>query len=153
MSLATGLSVSRIRHPNFVSMKYTGLQKNNYYGRYILVDPQWGVWKRWKLSRDNVIPLKVFSNGIFNVLYGLVSTLKNSCTFGYRFTIGFSYTVIPQLMYSYFTAWLAPDRQPELWAGPPAPGCPFPCFSTDSVNSWAENCSRGWVLIHRLFPS
>ena len=99
------------------------------------------LWARFKL------------HGIFHVLYGLVSTLKNSRTFGYRFTIVFSDTVIPQLLYSYFTAWLATDRHPEPWAGPPAPGCPFPCFSTDSVNSWPEKLPpRPWPLIRRHFP-
>ena len=42
--------------------------------------------------------------GTFNILYGLVLTLKNSFTFGYGFTIVFSDTVITQLLYSYFTA-------------------------------------------------
>ena len=42
---------------------------------------------------------------IFNVLYDLVSTLKNSRTFGYRFTIGFYI----QLFHSYCTVISQPD--------------------------------------------
>ena len=38
--------------------------------------------------------MSIMGHGIVNVLYGLVSTPKNSGTFGYLFTIGFLHTVI-----------------------------------------------------------
>ena len=40
--------------------------------------------------------------------------MNNSSTFGYRFTMGFVHTFIPQHLYSYFTAALAPDHWQEL---------------------------------------
>ena len=74
----------------------------------IFIDVEVDRWRLLEFSTKKYVLfttyfMSSFQITFFNVLYGLVSTLKNSLTFGYRFTIVLSNKVIPQLLYSYFT--------------------------------------------------